>query len=888
MYTKPVDSVAKEFNSSVFSGLKTASVPIQKGKFGTNALSPKKQKTFIKRLIEALSEPTLVILEFAWVITVGVNLGKFFKNGTGDFLECVGIMLAVILSASLTLIMEGRSQKAFEALGKVYDKISVKVIRDGVETVVSKEEVVCGDIVIVESGDKIVADGRVIESFSLTVDESTLTGESGRVEKFADRIYPKNTPLAERRNMLYSGSFVGGGKGKMLVTAVGDGAELGKIATELKGDEGQSAPLNQKLARLGKTVTIIGSISAIFVFLLSLARLAIFGEINFFSVQDAFLEGIVLIVAAVPEGLPATAAISLTLNVVKLASSNALIRKLVAAETAGAVSVICSDKTGTLTQNKMCVERVVFQGGQRKNRLMLNALINSTASVKIVGKKEQTFGSATEIALIKYYLKKGENFEKYRDKRLIGRVLPFNSSNKYMITECFGNKNLIFIKGAPEIIINDCSVDKSEKVRLLKEIEKFQSQGKRVIAFSSLPSKIYGEKQALSLSGGKADFDGYAVISDPVRPGVKQSVEICQGAGIKVMMMTGDNLATATAIAEELGLLKGGGKVFSADHIDSLTENELKRVISQVKVVARSTPTTKLKIVNALQNRGEVVAVTGDGVNDAPAIRRADLGVSMGSGSEITKEASDVVLLDDSFSTIVKAVSFGRNVYRNFQRFITFQLTVNLTAMIVVIASLILGLESPFTSVQLLWIDIIMDGPPALTLAMEADRGQFMKDMPVKRTDGIITPKMLFKIILQGAFMALVVVMEYLYDFIGAGLGSTKTAVFCIFVIFQLFNAFNCRKTGRDSVFSGFADNKPMLLVFGATFLLQIVITQVLCGFFATRPLSIQTWLKIIGVCSLTVVFSECYKLAYRLIIKGKKGKTSAENTSFGRGMSAR
>ena len=887
MYTKPIESVAKELGSSLSNGLKTQNVPLQKSKFGVNVLTPKKRKSFIKRLIDALSEPTLVILEFAWVVTVGVNLGKFFKNGTGDFLECIGIMIAVILSATLTLVMEGKSQKAFEALGKVYDRISVKVVRDGRETVIPKEEVVCGDIVVVESGDKIIADGRVVESFSLSVDESTLTGESGRVEKSASAIYPKNTPLAERKNMLFSGSFVGSGKGKMLVTAVGDGAELGKIANELTGDEGVNAPLNQKLAKLGKTVTLIGSLSAIFVFLLTLARLALTGNINFFSVQDAFLEGIVLIVAAVPEGLPATAAISLTLNVVKLAGSNALIRKLVAAETAGAVSVICSDKTGTLTQNKMTVERVVFYANDSKSRLMINALANSTARVKFDGGKEKTFGSATETALLKYYLKKGENFEKYRDKRLIGRVLPFNSSNKYMISEYFGKENLILYKGAPEIIIRDSNLVESEKTRLIKEIEKCQAQGKRIIAFSSISVYGYDGKTELALTSGKATFDGYAVISDPVRPDVKKSVEICKKAGVKVMMMTGDNLATATAIASELGLLDEDGKVASAEFIDSLSDEDLKKIIPSVKVVARSTPTTKLKIVNALQSRGEVVAVTGDGVNDAPAIKRADLGVSMGSGSEITKEASDVVLLDDSFSTIVKAVSFGRNVYRNFQRFITFQLTVNLTAMIVVIASLILGLESPFSSVQLLWIDIIMDGPPALTLAMEGDRGKFMNDPPVKRTDGIITPKTLIKIIFQGAFMAFVIMLEYLYDFVGAGFGRVATAVFCIFVIFQLFNAFNCRKMGGESIFSGFADNKLMLIVFGATFLLQIVITQFLCGFFGTSPLPLNVWVKIIGVCALTVVFSEGYKLVYR-VIRRLKAKAVEKKVGFGRKLSVK
>lgn len=867
MHSLSVAETEKRFNVKKEKGLSRSSVGKMGELYGVNVPTPKKKKSFIKRLIGALLEPTLIILEFAWVITLGVNIGKYLKSGRGDFLECIGIFIAVVLSASLTLIMEGKSQRAFEMLGKVYDKTSVKVIRGGEVTVIPKEQVVCGDVLILEMGDKVAADGRLIESNGLKIDESMLTGESERVEKIADKVFAKGTPLAERLNMVYSGTFVGEGNGKMIVTAVGDNAELGKIAGELGDKNVANAPLNQKLSRMGKIITVIGAVSSFSVFILSVIRLAVLDKLNFFTVQDAFLETIVLIVAAVPEGLPTTAAISLTLNVVKLAKSNALIRKLVAAETTGCVSVICSDKTGTLTQNTMTVERLCLYKSQHEELLLEGAMINSTAQLKRGEKGVEVFGSATEGALLKYCLKKGLDYQKYRENQPIGRVLPFDSKRKFMATELNRQKK-VYIKGAPEVVLNGSNLSLDEQNLILKEIEHYQLKGKRVIAFSYL----IGDWGGNSAGEGKSEFLGYSVIADPVRKGVKESVRVCFDAGIDVVMMTGDNVSTATAIAYELGIVKDSSQIVLASDIEAMSDGELRQNIQKIKVIARSTPTTKLRVVEALKMRGEVVAVTGDGVNDAPAIQRADVGIVMGSGSEITKEAGDVILLDDSFSTIVKAVSFGRNIYKNFQRFITFQLTVNVSAMIVVVVSLALGLENPFSSVQLLWIDIIMDGPPALTLAMEADRGKFMKSRPIKRSEPILTKSMIFRIALQGVFTAIVILLEYLYDFMGVGSQNIPTVVFCMFVICQLFNAFNCRKIGSESIFLGLADNKPMLYVFGATFLFQIVITQFLCGFFATNPLSILIWLKIIGVGLLTVAFSESYKLFYRVLKKDAKG----------------
>lgn len=870
-HSAKIKDLENYFETSSTSGLTRAQVEKNRRKFGANKITPKKKKSLIRRFFEALSEPTLIILEFAWVITVGVNVGKFIKSGSCDVYECIGILVAILISACLTVFMEGRSEKAFELLGTVYDRVSVKVIRDGKLTLIPKEEVVAGDILIVETGDKIVADGRLTECNGLKTDESTLTGESERSTKRLADLGDK-TPLAERKNCVYSGTFASQGTGKMLVTAVGDNAELGKIAGELKTEIAGSAPLNEKLGKLGKKITVIGAISAGIAFILSILRLSVTDSLSFLSVQDAFIEAIVLIVAAVPEGLPTTAAISLSLNVLKLAKSNALIRKLVAAETVGCVSVICSDKTGTLTENDMKVERIFGERGKTSEQnILLNSAVNSSAILKTEKSNLKAYGSATEGALLKYALKQGVNYEKLRDKRLIGGVLPFNSDNKYMASEYFaGGKSTVFIKGAPERILP--LSDKSDEAEtILSEISVFQKKGKRVIAFARKENPKCGITETIKQGGFV--FDGYVVISDPLRKDVARSVELCKNAGIAVKMMTGDNASTAAAIAMEAGIITSADEVVMADEIEAMPLEKLKEKIGGIGVIARSTPSVKLKVVEALKMSGAVVAVTGDGVNDAPAIKHADIGIAMGSGSEITKEASDIVLLDDSFSTIVKAVSFGRNIYRNFQRFITFQLTVNVTAMLVVIISLSFGLVSPFNAVQLLWIDIIMDGPPALTLGLERGGKDVLSRKPVKRTDGIVTPKMLVRIVAQGAYMATLTVLQYLFDFLGAGINLVPTTLFCMFVIFQLFNAFNCRKLSGESVFESIGNNKLMVIVFAVTFAFQILITQVLGGFFKTEPLPPVIWAKIIGVCSTCVLFSEIYKLFYRLMKKNSPRK---------------
>lgn len=864
-YSKSIERVISSLNSS-YNGLDENKVKNSAKLYGKNQMTKPKGKSLFKRITDALLEPMLIILEVAVMITLGVNIGKVLKGGNGDFYECLGIVLAIAVSVILTVVMEGRSQKAFEMLGKMYETLSVKVRRKGVLTIISQREVVVGDIVIFESGDKIVADGRLIKSSNLEVDESMLTGESFPVKKQSSVVLDENTPLAERVNCVYSGTFVTSGSGEMIVTAVGDSAEIGVIASDLQLSNAVSAPLQEKLNRLGKLIAWLGIIASAFVLILSVTRLFVTNNVTFDSLEEVFLSSIVLIVASVPEGLPTTVAIALTLNVVKLYKSNALIKKLVATETVGCVSVICSDKTGTLTENKMKVLKVYYGDTYYENKafnnpsLAINFAVNTSAEIDELSSDKKFIGSPTEVSLLEFLISNDKfDYKGLKAKTKIVNTKPFSSETKFMSTTIIDGANEVeYLKGAPEVVLDKCDIGIDKKQEVLNRISVEQNLARRVLAFAHSKE-------------GKMTFDGFAVISDSVRKDVYNSVEECKNAGIAVKMLTGDNYNTAFSIASELKIASRKEEVVNATDIENLSDEQLKEILPNVKVVARSTPKTKLRIVKLLKELGEVVAVTGDGINDAPAIKHADIGIAMGGGSEITKEVSDIILLDDSFSTIIKAITFGRNIYQNFQRFIMFQLSVNLTAVLFIIISLILGFKNPFTTLQLLWINVIMDGPPALTLGLESRGNELMNNKPIKRSNNLVGKKMLIRILTHAVFMCFVLVMQYKYNFIGCARDELNTVMFSLFIIFQLFNAFNCRELGSKSVVENLKSNKSMLIVFFITFVIQIIICEFGGALFNTTPLSFGVWVKTILVALSVVVISEVYKFFYRIVMKKQK-----------------
>ena len=880
-YNKSAQEVLESLQTDAHRGLTEHQVKENGERYGRNEFTKAGKKSLLRRIWEAATEPMLILLFFAWIITIAVNIVSVVQGGHFDWAECVGILVAIAISVVLTVVMEGRSAKAFEELNKIKEGIEIKVVRNGVVQYIPQQKLVVGDIVFLETGNKIAADGRLIESISLMSDESSLTGESAPVEKDANAVLPDGTPVAERVNMVYSGCFITGGTGKMVVTDVGDFTQFGLIAREIQsGGEGQT-PLQEKMAKLGKVITIIGAVFAALIFIIQLVFVLAAGNASFETISEAFIASIVLMVAAVPEGLPTIVAISLSINIARMARQNALVKKMIACETIGCINVICSDKTGTLTENRMTVVDVWSGGGFVEenafcDRVMLeNYCLNSTADLYYENDIVRFVGNPTEGALLVSAKKCGVDYKDFREKAEICELYPFSSDTKNM-TSCIkkGDGYVVYTKGSPEKIIALCSLTEEERGIAEADIVSLQKRARRVIAFAHKYVKELPKDRADAESG--MSFDGFVGIADPLRAEVYDAVRACKTAGIEVKMLTGDNIVTATAIAEELELLGEGGKAVEASYLENLSDEEFAKVLPAVRVIARSTPLLKMRVVKQLKSEGNVVAVTGDGINDAPALKNADVGIAMGiSGTEVSKEAADIVLLNDSFSTIVTTVKWGRGIYENFKRFIQFQLTVNVASVLTVFICAIVGLfvegfHSPFSALDLLWINIIMDGPPALTLGLEPIRDDLMTRKPTARSESIVSKEMLRRIAVNGVFMCLVCLAQQGFNFLGVEENMVQTSVFTLFVMFQLFNAFNCRELGNKSVFSNLFKNKLMLGAFVIAFALQIVITQFGGAVFDTVPLDFLAWLKIIGMALTVVALDELVKLFRRVAAKRK------------------
>ena len=885
-YERSGEEIVAELHSDSREGLSSEQVKINAEKYGRNEFSKAKKKSLLRRIWEAATEPMLILLFFAWVITVAVNIVKEVQSRNGDFIECVGILVAIAISVVLTVVMEGRSAKAFEELNKIKEGIEIKVVRDGVVQYIPQSDLVVGDIVFLETGNKVAADGRLIESVSLMSDESSLTGESVPVEKDAHAVFSGDIPVAERTNMVFSGCFITGGTGKMVVTGVGDNTEFGLIAREIQtGGEGQT-PLQEKMGKLGKVITVVGAVCAALIFIIQLVHILIAGPITFESISSVFIESIVLMVAAVPEGLPTIVAISLSINIAKMARQNALVKKMIACETIGCINVICSDKTGTLTENRMTVVDVYADGGFKELSSFCNApmienyCLNSTADLYEENGVTRFVGNPTEGALLVSAGKCGIDYRQKRAAAEIAEVYPFSSDTKNMTT-CVkdGDGYAVYTKGSPEKILALCGLSEAERQALEGEIVGLQKRARRVLAFAHKKVAACPASREEAESG--MTFDGFVGITDPLRTEVYDAVRACQGAGIDLKMLTGDNIITASAIAGELGILDENHIAVEASYLEGLSDEEFSKVLPTVRVIARSTPLLKMRVVKELRSKGNVVAVTGDGINDAPALKNADVGIAMGiSGTEVSKEAADIVLLNDSFSTIVTTVKWGRGIYENFKRFIQFQLTVNVASVAIIFLCTVIGLftpfENPFNALDLLWINIIMDGPPALTLGLEPIRDDLMKRKPTARNESIVSAEMMGKIVVNGVFMCVVCLAQQQWNFLGISVEGadaaevSNTVIFTLFVLFQLFNAFNCRELGDKSVFPNFFRNKLMLVAFAAAFLLQIVITQFAGPVFDTVPLGILDWLKIVGLAFTVILLDEAIKLVRRLVKRAK------------------
>lgn len=889
-------------------GLSSSEARTRFDKYGPNEFTKQEKDSIWNDIKEALTEPMMVILLIAALISALI----------GEFHDAIGIFCAVAIGISIGIITEGKSQKAAEALSKMTENIEVKVLRNSNIIQINKNDLVPGDIVFIEMGDMVPADGRLVESIDLKVREDMLTGESEDVSKNADTIIEMETiqskdktivqdPIpAKQINMVFGGTLVAYGRGKFVVTSTGDSSQMGEIAKNLE-DGTLETPLQVKLGNLGSKISKISSAIAAMLFILILVKMILTNVLNVDTsgilpflnsiepVKTAFVVCVALIVAAVPEGLPTMINMTLAITMQKMAKINALVTKKEACETIGSVSVICSDKTGTLTQNRMTVEKVYINGkfvertelSSTSNYFIDNCLVNSTADIEKADGEVKYLGSATECALLLY--NDSHDYIKERNSKDIMHQIPFTSKRKRMSTIINEQDTCtVLTKGAPEVVLDLCNYEhidgqivrltNERKKEILKDIESLQKKSMRVLSFSyrNVDSEI-----AMSTEAGVIEndlvFTGFVGIKDPLRPEVQKAVALAKNAGVTTKMLTGDNINTAIAIGEELSLLNDGNRSVEASFIDTLSDEELREEIKTISIVARSKPDTKMRIVQALQANEEVVAVTGDGINDAPALTKADVGIAMGiAGTEVSKNAADIILTDDSFGTIVKGIKWGRGIYENFQRFIQFQITVNIIAFLTAILSVIFDFEMPFTTIQLLWVNIIMDGPPALSLGLEPVRNAVLNRKPTNRNSSIITKSMLKTMILNALYITGVIMIQMVFNPLGAEVPKTKfngpnemeTVLFALFAFSALFNAFNCREFSTDSLIPNFKNNTIALKIIGITAIAQIVITELFSGFFNAVSLSPIMWIKVILASSLVIVVNEAIKFVARNVKK--------------------
>ncbi len=861
-------------SQSKFQGLNDEEVIRSREQHGENMLTPPEKESIWKLYLEKFKDPVIKVLLFAAVLSLGISV---IEN---EYAETIGIIFAILLATGIGFYFEYDAGKKFDLLSAVGEETQVKVIRGGKVHSIPRREVVVDDIVIIENGEEIPADGVLLEATSLQINESSLTGEL-MVEKTTN---PDDfdTDATYASNLVMRGTTVTDGHGVMRVVRVGDATEIGKVARQSTEASEEETPLNKQLTRLASLIGKVGFTIAGITFVVFVARdlyswFTLHGSIQDWHqgmevvqiVLKYFMMAVTLIVVSVPEGLPMSVTLSLALNMRRMLATNNLVRKMHACETMGAVTVICTDKTGTLTQNKMQVYETQFPALATHEELITNSMaVNSTAFIERKGEEELIpIGNPTEGALLLWLHKQGHDYELLREESKVISQLPFSTERKYMATlaEKEGKRTL-YIKGAPEIILRHsktflsteekiCPIE-SYRATAEEQLMKYQNMAMRTLGFAiaEVDEKAGSDCEEL-VANSAITFLGIAAISDPIRPDVPAAVGKCQSAGIDIKIVTGDTPGTATEIARQIGLWKpedtDRNRITGVEFAALSDEEALDRVMD-LKIMSRARPTDKQRLVQLLQRHGAVVAVTGDGTNDAPALNHAQVGLSMGTGTSVAKEASDITLLDDSFNSIGTAVMWGRSLYKNIQRFIAFQLTINVVALAIVLLGAVMGSEIPLTVTQMLWINLIMDTFAAMALASIPPSTSVMRERPRKSDDFIITPAMYRNIGGMGLLFVAVLVGLYLYmNTHGLLTLEGLTVFFTIFVMMQFWNLFNARVLGTDdSAFKGFGQAYTLWIVAGIILLGQFIIVQWGGSVFRTTPLPWQTWAGIIAATS--------------------------------------
>ena len=868
-------------------GLTDEQVKQSREQHGKNVLTPPQRTSLWKLYLDKYRDPIIQILLVA--AFVSLILAFIEKN----FMETIGIFVAVFLATTVGFYFERDAAKKFNLLTALSEEQPVKVRRNGKVMEIPRHDVVVGDVVLVEVGDEVPADGELIVCNDLQMNESALTGEpiaEKSLEGGGDGAYP--------RNVILRSTMVMNGRGEFVVTAVGDATEIGKVAKKSTEQTSVETPLHMQLDKLAKMISKVGSVvsvAAFFIFLIHdiLTNPAWGGKDYFYMAEIVlkyFMMAVTLIVMAVPEGLPMAITLSLALNMRRMLKSNNLVRKLHACETMGAVTVICTDKTGTLTQNKMQVSALELKQGDEA--LLDTAIaLNSTAELN----DGKPIGNPTESALLLWLDAHGKDYEELRKQVNVLKQLPFSTERKMMATLAeVDGETYLFVKGAPEIVMKKCIIEDRMLKQTAEELDEWQHKAMRTLAFAykkietsiMRTSRTSTAEVVALLDANNLQLQAIAAIADPIRPDVPAAVQECRHAGIEVKVVTGDTAATALEIGKQIGVFEDEPENIGADgsltsldqqmitgeQWEALSDEEAYERAKDIRVMSRARPTDKQRLVAMLQKRGEVVAVTGDGTNDAPALHYAHVGLSLGSGTSVAKEASDMTLLDDSFKSIANAVMWGRSLYRNLQRFLFFQLVVNVAALLLVLGGSVIGTEMPLTVTQILWVNLIMDTFAALALASLPPSHEVMKDKPRKASDFIINKSIGFGILFCGIVFFLVMFALLVYcERRGKGGVDVHelTMFFTTFVMIQFWNLFNAKALmSHHTAFRHFLKDKGMILVLVLVLVGQWIIVTFGGEMFRTTPLSLHEWLLIIGSTSVVLWVGELWRAFKRMIAK--------------------
>lgn len=868
---------------SRFKGLTDQEVLQNRQKYGMNLLTPPKRPSIWKLYLEKFQDPVIKVLLVAAAFSLLISIIE------SEYAETIGIFFAIFLATGIGFYFEYDANKKFDLLNAVGEETPVMVIRNGKVHEIPKKDIVVGDVVILNTGDEIPADGVLLEAVSLQVNESSLTGEL-MVNKTTDEVH-FDEEATYPSNSVMRGTTVTDGHGVMCVERVGDATEIGKVARQATEQSQEQTPLNLQLTKLANLIGKVGFTIATLTFVIFTAK-DLYAYLRVTAVTDwhqwleiarivlkYFMMAVTLIVVAVPEGLPMSVTLSLALNMRRMLKTNNLVRKMHACETMGAITVICTDKTGTLTQNLMQVYDAKLDESQ-KNLIAEGIATNSTAFLeeKEGEGKPSGVGNPTEVALLLWLNEQGMDYISLRNQAKTVNQLTFSTERKYMATlvdSSVLNTRVLYVKGAPEIVMGKCNLEESRVKQYNEQLLAYQNQAMRTlgVAYKVIPENSSTDCAELVKEGGLT-FMGIFAISDPIRPDVPDAVKKCQSAGIRVKIVTGDTPGTATEIARQIGLWTSEdterNRITGVEFAALSDEEALERVVD-LKVMSRARPMDKQRLVQLLQQKGEVVAVTGDGTNDAPALNHAQVGLSMGTGTSVAKEASDITLLDDSFHSIATAVMWGRSLYKNIQRFIVFQLTINVVALLSVLLGAFLGTELPLTVTQMLWVNLIMDTFAAMALASIAPSMDVMNEKPRKRTDFIISPVMRNNIFGVGAGF-LIVLMGLLAFFKNMPGGMDVhhlTVFFTIFVMLQFWNLFNASVFGTNhSIFKDAGHAMGMLGVALIILVGQFIIVTFGGKVFRTEPLPVLEWAYIIAGTSVVLWIGEIWRGVKRMMKK--------------------